>query len=194
MWVTTLFWKKPSKVGKIVGFFKWVLLKKPRWVKPGHPLWCQPCMTPTAFLLDKNSLKLRCGAAGCKTQTTPARKRSRRKAQKKKGRAEAQPTSPGKQKYRPPVTWKPQGNQQQGKQRTPQALRKSTQQVPFNQNPGGDQQTGVRQANSPVKGAEPLRGSSRRGSCARTRKKHKGGNRTSVPRQPQLHAKPSPQE
>ena len=34
--------KKPSKVGKIVGFFKWVLLKKSRWVKPGHPLWCQP--------------------------------------------------------------------------------------------------------------------------------------------------------
>ena len=56
----------------------------------------------------------------------------------------------------------------------PQALRKSTQQVPTNQTPGGDLQTGVRQANSPVKGAESLRGSSGRGSCASTRKKHKG--------------------
>ena len=56
----------------------------------------------------------------------------------------------------------------------PQALRKSTQQVPSNQTPGGDLQTGVRNANSPVKGAEPLRGSSWRGSCTCTRKKHKG--------------------
>ena len=62
---------------------------------------------------------------GCKTPTTPASKRSRRSPEKK-GRAEAQPTSPGKQKDRHPVTWKPQGNLQQGKQRTLQALRKST--------------------------------------------------------------------
>ena len=41
-------------------------------------------------------------------------------AQKKKGRADAKPMSPGKQKDRHPVTWKPQGNLQLGKLQAPE--------------------------------------------------------------------------
>ena len=45
---------------------------------------------------------------------------------------------------------------------------------PSNPTPRVDQQTGARQADAPVKGAEPRRGSSGRGSCAGTREKPKG--------------------
>ena len=65
---------------------------------------------------------------------------------------------------------------------------------PSNPTPEVDQQTGVRHANAPVKGEEPRRGSSGRGSCAGTREKPKGGNRTSVLRHPQPNAKPPLQE
>ena len=57
---------------------------------------------------------------GCRTQRTPASQPE----QEKKGRADAQPTSPGKQKDRHPETEKaenPQGNLLQGKLRKLQA-------------------------------------------------------------------------
>ena len=65
---------------------------------------------------------------------------------------------------------------------------------PSNSTPGVDQQAEARHADAPGKGAEPQRGSSGRGSCAGTREKPQGVNRTSVLRHPQPHAKPSPQE
>ena len=90
--------------------------------------------------------------------------------QKKKGRAEAQPTSPGKQKDRHPVAGKPQGNLQLGKLRQLQALMKSTAHgrkpsdaanplptQPQGTTAGVDQQTGARKAAAPAKGAQPLR-------------------------------------
>ena len=88
--------------------------------------------------------------------------------QKKKGTAEAQPTSPGKQKDRHPVTGKPQGNLQLGKLRKLQAQRKSTAHgrkpsdaantpptQPQGITAGVDQQTGARKIAAPAKGAEP---------------------------------------
>ena len=70
---------------------------------------------------------------------------------------------------------------QQGKPRT--GTEEKVAASPLQPHQRVDQQTGDRHANPPCKGAEPLRGSSRRGSCAGTKKKTRG-NSTTVTRQP----------
>ena len=65
---------------------------------------------------------------------------------------------------------------------------------PSSTTPGVDQQTGVRHADAPGKGAEPRRGSSGRGAALAQGRKPKWGNRISEARNPQPHAKPPPQE
>ena len=61
---------------------------------------------------------------------------------------------------------------QQGKQRT--GTEEKVAASPLQPHQRVDQQTGDRHANPPCKGAEPLRGSSGRGSCAGTKKKTRG--------------------
>ena len=107
---------------------------------------------------------------GCRTQRTPASQPEQEKHRNKKGRAEAQPTSPGKQKDRHPVTEKaenPQGNLLQGSCENCRPRRKSTAQgrnpsdaskTPPTQQQGSiaraDQQTGARKVAEPAKGKQ----------------------------------------
>ena len=101
---------------------------------------------------------------GCRTQRTPASQPEQEKHRKKKGRADAQPTSPGKQKDRHPVTEKaenPQGNLLQGKLsklqaqgRKPSDASKTPPTQQQGSTAGVDQQTGARKVAEPVKGKQ----------------------------------------
>ena len=106
---------------------------------------------------------------GCKTQRTPA-SQPEQKHRKKKGRADAQPKSPGKQKDRHPVTEKQKiakgtccrvscANCRPRRKRTTQGRKPSdAPKTPPTQQQGSttgvDQQTGARKVTEPAKGKQ----------------------------------------